>query len=158
MTIAPVVKTIETKAAPDLAFRLFTERMAAWWPSRMSIGPEPPTEIIIEPGAGGRWFERTVAGIETNWGRVLIWDPPARLVLAWQIDATFSYDPNFETELELTFEAIPTGARVRLEHRFLERLGESATRIAEQLRGGWAGIIEGFALYGDQHAQGGTTP
>lgn len=158
MTIAPVVKTIETKAPPDLAFRLFTERMSAWWPSRMSIGPEPPADIVVEPGVGGRWFERTKAGVETDWGRVLIWEPPQRLVLAWQIDATFCYDPEFETELELTFETSPMGARVRLEHRNLERLGESAARIAEQMRGGWAGIIEGFAKYSDHLSRGESTP
>jgi uncharacterized protein YndB with AHSA1/START domain len=78
---------------------------------------------------------------------VLEWDPPSRVLLAWQIDASWSYDPSFETELEMTFTAEGAGTRVSMEHRNLERFGDSAAKMAEMLGGGWPGIMDGFAAY-----------
>jgi len=147
MTIAPIRKTVSVAAPPARAFDLFTGQMGAWWPKGMTIGASPAAAILIEPRAGGRWFERAEDQAETNWGRVLEWDPPRRLLLAWQIDATWAYDPGFETELELTFTAEASGTRVTMEHRNLERFGDSAARMAEMLGGGWPGIIDGFAAY-----------
>jgi len=149
MTITPIIKTADVKAPPDRAFALFTEHMVDWWPNRMTIGAGPPEAIVIEPRAGGRWFERSADGAECGWGRVLAWEPPHRLLLAWQIDANFKYDPDFETELEMTFAAHGTGARVTLEHRNLDRFGDSAARLADMLRGGWSGIIDGYATLAD---------
>ena len=73
------------------------------------------------------------------------WAPPSRLLLAWQIDAGWKYDASFETTLELRFEAEGTGTRVELEHRDLERFGDSAERLATQLGGGWPNIIARYA-------------
>jgi uncharacterized protein YndB with AHSA1/START domain len=150
MTIAPIRKTVSVAVPPERVFALFTGRMGAWWPKGMTVGASPAVEIVIEPHAGGRWFERSEDKVETNWGRVMAWDPPHRVLLAWQLDATFTYDPNFETELELTFKAEAGGTRVEMEHRHLERFGESAARMAESLGGGWPGIIDGFAAYAEK--------
>jgi uncharacterized protein YndB with AHSA1/START domain len=150
MTIAPVVKTVDVKCGPARAFELFTARMGGWWPSSHHTGATPFEEVVVEPKAGGRWFERDAAGAETQWGRVLTWSPPDGVLLAWQLNADFKFDPDFETELEITFEALALGTRVRLEHRDLERFGESAERIAEMLRGGWPTIIGEFAAFADQ--------
>jgi hypothetical protein len=35
--------------------------------------------------------------------KVLVWNPPHKLVLAWQITAEWQYDPNFLTEVEANF-------------------------------------------------------
>jgi uncharacterized protein YndB with AHSA1/START domain len=150
MTIAPIRKTVSVAAPPERVFALFTGHMGAWWPKGMTIGASPPVEVLIEPRAGGRWFERAEDKAETNWGRVLAWDPPRRLLLAWQIDATWAFDPSFETELELTFTPEAGGTRVDMEHRNLERFGESAAKMAEMLGGGWPGIMDGFAAYGSK--------
>lgn len=147
MTIAPIRKTVSVAAAPERVFELFTTRMGAWWPKGMTIGASPAVEVLIEPRAGGRWFERAADQAETNWGKVLDWDPPRRLLLAWQIDATWAFNPNLETELELTFAAEAGGTLVTMEHRNLERFGDSAAKMAEMLGGGWPGIIDGFAAY-----------
>jgi len=153
MTIAPIVKVVDVKAPPARAFDLFTGRMGAWWPKAMSIGGAPFAEILIEPRTGGRWFERSEDGVETQWGRVLDWGPPGRVLLAWQIDGAFRYDPAFETELELTFSALGEGTRVTLEHRHLERFGDSAERLAGMLGGGWHGIMDGFGHFVAQSAE-----
>ena len=157
MSIAPVVKTVDVKCGPDRAFALFTGRMGGWWPATHHTGKTPFEAVIVEPKVGGRWFERDAAGAETQWGRVLDWAPPVskaesgRLLLAWQLNAEFNYDPAFETELEITFEPHGAGARVRLEHRNLERFGADADRIAEMLRGGWPSIVQAYADFADTH-------
>ena len=147
MTIAPIVKSVSVAVPPERAFALFAGDIGRWWAPNMHIAPEPFTEIVIEPRTGGRWFERDAAGAECDWGKVLAWEPPARLLLAWQLDAGFAFDPDLITEVEVAFEPEGTGSRVTLTHRHLERFGPSAERIAGQLAGGWPGLVERFANY-----------
>ena len=138
------------EAAPARAFEIFTGQMERWWPQGRTIGANPHVALVIEPREGGRWYERDAAGNECTWGKVLAWEPPSRLLLGWQINTQWAYDPEFLTELEVTFT--PTaggGTLVRLEHRDLERFGADAARHAEMLRGGWPGYLREFAGYAD---------
>ena len=149
MALAPVVKeiTIETSAAR--AFRVFTEDIGAWWPlATHHIGPRPAETAVIEPRAGGRWFERAADGSECPWGSVLVWDPPARLVLSWQIGGEWKYDEALASEVEIRFVVLgPALTRVELEHRKLDALGPAAEnmRAAFESEGGWTGILKLFA-------------
>jgi DNA-binding transcriptional ArsR family regulator/uncharacterized protein YndB with AHSA1/START domain len=148
--IAPIVQTVEVRASPARAFEIFATRMDRWWAKGRTIGQNEHVAIVIEPRAGGRWFERDAEGTETPWGRVLAWEPPSRLLLAWQINARWAYDPGLTTELELTFAPLDGGGtRVRLEHRDLERFGADAAQHAESLRRGWPGFMTAFAAYAD---------
>ena len=148
MSVAPIVLTVEVAAAPARAFELFATRMGEWWPKGGTIGKKHHAVIIVEPREGGRWFERDADGVECQWGKVLAWDPPARLLLGWQLDTTFTYDPDFLTEVELTFAPREGGGtRVTLEHRNLERFGANAATHAEKLNGGWPSRLDGFAAY-----------
>jgi uncharacterized protein YndB with AHSA1/START domain len=150
MTIAPVVRTVTVKASPARAFDLFTANIERWWPQTHHIGATPFTTVILEPRVGGRWFERDADGVECQWGKVLAWEPPSRLLLGWQITSQWRYDPAFLTELELRFAPAEGGATlVTLEHRDLERFGADAERIASDLAGGWPSISADFATYAD---------
>lgn len=150
MSIAPIRRTVTVKAAPQRAFERFTQDMAKWWPKEHHTGGEPFHAIVIEPRAEGRWFERDANGTETQWGKVIAWEPPARVLLAWQLDATFKFDPDFVTELELSFVPDGTGTRVTLEHRNLERYGDSAEKLREMLNGGWPGIFQAYVDLANQ--------
>jgi uncharacterized protein YndB with AHSA1/START domain len=155
MTIAPIVQIVTTKAAPARAFTLFATRMADWWPRGKTIGKNPHAEVVMEPHPGGRWFERDAEGNETHWGNVLAWEPPHRLLLAWRIDTQWTYDPDFLTELELTFTPMEGGGtRVRLEHRNLERFGADAAAHAAALNGGWPTMMAEFAALADADTGG----
>jgi uncharacterized protein YndB with AHSA1/START domain len=146
---APVRKSILVRATPDRAFAVFTASMGRWWIKTHSIGASPQQDVIIEPVVGGRWFERGEDGSEAQWGHVLAWEPPSRLVLAWQLDARWRFDPALVTELEVRFEAEGTAAtRVLLEHRNLERMGETAEAARQALDspGGWSGLLDKFAV------------
>ena len=147
-TVEPIRKQIDVEAPQATAFEVFTQRMHTWWKAEYSIVGEPRVGIVVEPREGGRWFEQGSEGGECTWGRVVVWDPPQRVVLTWQLSADWQYDADLVTELEIRFEATgPTSTRVELEHRGLEAYGEHAAMV----RGifdtpeGWAGILEGFA-------------
>jgi DNA-binding transcriptional ArsR family regulator/uncharacterized protein YndB with AHSA1/START domain len=150
MSIAPIVHKVEVKAPRSRAFDLFATRMGEWWPKGKTIGKAEHAAIIIEAHSGGRWLERDAAGNETRWGTVLAWEPPARLLLGWQINSEWGYDPGLLTEVEVTFAPADNGGTlVTLEHRNLERFGADAERHAERLRGGWPTMVGGFARYAD---------
>jgi uncharacterized protein YndB with AHSA1/START domain len=150
MSIAPIVQSVEVRADPARAFDLFATRMADWWPRGRTIGANPHAAIVLEPKAGGRWFERDAEGAETDWGRVLAWEPPSRLLLGWQIGTDWRFDPELVTEVELTFApAEGGGTRVTLEHRDLERFGADAKAHAGRLDGGWPGFLAEYARLAD---------
>jgi uncharacterized protein YndB with AHSA1/START domain len=148
--IEPVLKSIRVQATPARAFEVFTGKMARWWLPTHTINPtkSPIAAIVIEPREGGRWYERGEDGSECDWGRVLVWQPPKRVVLAWQINAHWQYDAGLVTELEVRFTAQPSGATdVTLEHRLLERLGDAAPGIRDAIDSpsGWSGLLERYA-------------
>jgi uncharacterized protein YndB with AHSA1/START domain len=148
MTIAPIVRSVEVKAPPARAFELFALRMGDWWPRGKTIGKAPHAEIVLEPKAGGRWLERDAEGTDTHWGEVLDWDPPRRLLLAWRLNSSWTYDPDFLTEVELTFASLPGGGtRVTLEHRNLERFGDNAAAQRASLDGGWPTRLADFVAF-----------
>lgn len=158
MTIAPVVSTATVRQSPAEAFDLFTGRMGEWWPGK-TVGARPAVAILIEPRPNGRWFERDCEGAETQWGIVLHWDPPFKIVLGWQLDSSFNYDPAILTEVEITFTALDGGGtEVRLEHRKLERFGAEADRVAGLVGPGWARILTGFAQHAAAHLDLGAMP
>jgi uncharacterized protein YndB with AHSA1/START domain len=85
-------------------------------------------------------------GGQCDWGKVLVWDPPRRLVLAWQLDAHFKYDPAFSTEVEVAFTVVgPKRTRVDFEHRQLERFGAAAEGLFKNMGEGWGQILDSFA-------------
>jgi uncharacterized protein YndB with AHSA1/START domain len=147
ITPAPIKKSIRVNAAPARAFEIFTAGMARWWLKTHTINPtkSPLEEIVLEPRAGGRWFERGEDGSECSWGKVLAWEPPTRLLLAWQINGSWQFDPALITEVEIRFTPDGSGTRVELEHRHLERLGEQAAAMAQAFTGGWGQLLESFA-------------
>jgi uncharacterized protein YndB with AHSA1/START domain len=144
-----VKKTVKVNAPQSHAFTVFTEHLGDWWPlQRYHIGAQPAQTAIMEPHIGGRWFERASDGSECDWGRVLVWEPPHRIVLSWDINADWKYEPGFGTEVEVRFVAEgPESTRVELEHNRLDRYGENAEKMRAifDSEDGWAGLLQHFA-------------
>jgi uncharacterized protein YndB with AHSA1/START domain len=143
-----VTKTVTVEASREIAFRVFTEKMSAWWPADHHIGKSPLVAVVVEPRVSGRWYERGADGSECEWGRVLAWEPPNRIVLAWQLDASFAFDKTFETELEVRFTSVnATETRVDLEHRNLDRYGDKLAAMIEAFdsKRGWELSLAAFA-------------
>jgi uncharacterized protein YndB with AHSA1/START domain len=151
-TVAGVRQEIRVQASAEHAFKVFTGGFATWWPlDSHHIAEQPAETAVLEPRVGGRWFERAADGSQCDWGSVLVWEPPHRLVLAWHIDERWAYDPDPERagEIEVRFVAEDeTTTLVSLEHRGMERRGaaaEAAIREAISGPGGWPTLLERFA-------------
>lgn len=145
-TLVPVRKRIRVNATPARAFDIFTAGMRRWWRGDYSINKSPIQDIVMEPRVGGRWFERGEDGSECQWGQVLAWEPPGRLLLAWQITAEWQFDPHLLTEVEVRFTVDGAGTLVELEHR-VEGYGAAAAQMREIFDGptAWMGLLESFA-------------
>ena len=144
---APVRRSVTVKAAQARAFQVFTDGFGRWWPASHHIGKVEMKSAVIEPRAGGRWYEIGEDGSHCEWGKVLVWEPPTRLVLAWQLTAQWQYDPSFLTEVEVRFTTEGEGTRVDLEHRYLERYGSDAEKVRTSIDSpkGWISILQAFA-------------
>ena len=146
--VESVKKQIIVNVTQERAFAVFTAGIDRWWPREHHIGKSPLERAVLEERAGGRWYALCEDGSECEVGKVLRWEPPRRLVLAWQITADWQYDPAFVTEVEVTFTPEgPQRTRVDLEHRDLERYGDKAGafRKAIDSAGGWDKIVAEFA-------------
>jgi uncharacterized protein YndB with AHSA1/START domain/uncharacterized protein YciI len=145
--IAPVRHQMVVNASVERAFRLFTEGFGTWWPKSHTISPVPVEQAIIEPRASGRCYDRGTDGSECDWGRVLAWEPPTRLVLAWQVDGTWSYEPDVEHASRVTVTFAPDGDRTRvtLVHDEFERHLHGGPELADGVRDGWGASLRAFA-------------
>ncbi len=145
-TLQKVRREVTVPAPPERAFAVFTERFDSWWPRSHHIGKPEMAEAIIEPRAGGRWYERGVDGSECDWGEVLAYDPPHRLMLSWHLDGEWAYDPDpsHASEIEVAFTPADEGTRVELTHRRFERHGATADALREGVggEGGWSGLLK----------------
>src|ERR1700742_2372136 len=144
-----VKKMTVVEADQTIAWRVFTERMGTWWPlAYYKIGQANAVDAVIEPHVGGRWFELGEDSSTCQWGSVLVWEPPSRLVLTWDINADWKYDPTLNTELEVRFVAEGSNrTRVELEHRRLDRFGarRDEMRRIYDTEGDWGKFLEAFA-------------
>ena len=85
--VAPVFKTITVSVSVERAFDVFTTGFDSWWPRSHNISQSPMEKALIETFVGGRCYQRSIDGSECDWGRVIVWEPPHRFVLAWQLNA-----------------------------------------------------------------------
>jgi uncharacterized protein YndB with AHSA1/START domain len=152
-SIPPLIGTLTIDAPVEQVFRTFTDGFGSWWPAEYHIGHAEyhighadMATAILEPRQGGRWYEQGTDGSECDWGRVLAWEPPHRLVVTWQINGHWQYDPEPEhaSEIEVRFSADgPEQTTVSLEHRHLERLVDGqALRDGITGGGGWSSLLE----------------
>ena len=143
-----VLVTVRVETTRERAFDVFTTKFGTWWPMQTHhIGSKDAVDAIIEPRVGGRWFERAADGTECEWGSVLAWDPPNRIVLAWHLNPAFAYDPDpaLATEVEVRFVVEePSVTRVELEHRGFAVHGDEGEgmRSAVGSDGGWTGLMK----------------
>jgi uncharacterized protein YndB with AHSA1/START domain len=140
---AVVRQTVSVNLSIDRAFALFTDGMATWWPESHHLGGVP-TEMVLERRAGGRIFDRYADGRESDWARVIAYEPPSRLVFGWHLggDWAFDPDPDHASTVEVRFIAeSPARTRVELEHRDFDRHGAAGDAIRSAV-----GSPEGWPL------------
>ena len=145
---APIRRSLRVKASAAKAFQTFTGGMGRWWLKTHSLHPAGQKDVVVEPRTGGRWYEIGHDGSEREWGRVLAWEAPDRLLLAWQLNAEWTYDPDFETTIEVRFTPDGDHTLVEFEHRDLERFGDKADALRGDydtgMDGGWRQLLDGY--------------
>lgn len=147
-------RSFTVPVSPAHAFDVFTLWLAQWWPPEHTWSGEALQWIGIEPRIAGACFERGPFGFRCDFGRVVVWQPPSRLVLTWQIDPDRvpQPDPERSSEVEVCFEPEPDGGtQVRFEHRHFARHGERGAdyRDAMDSERGWTHILDRYrALLG----------
>ena len=137
LVIEVVRKVVTVDCAVEEAFRVFTEDAMSWWPVATHSIHETVREIVFEPRKGGEVYEVSTAGEKGHWAMVTGWDPPARLVLAWNILER----PGEQTEVEVRFTPEGDGTRVELEHRGWEAVAEAAVEKRADYDTGWGHVL-----------------
>lgn len=143
----PITKTLDVDCPTQQAFEYFTAHMADWWPLHShAVSPpktgKPAKSCVMEPRVGGRVYEIGADDHEHEWGIVQIWEPGQRVTWSW-----YPGRPSAQaTEIELRFEETGAAtARLTLEHRYWERLGEEGADLRAGYQGGWdVVLVESF--------------
>lgn len=145
-----LVRTVVVDAPVEQAFWAFVDRFDEVKPREHNLLGSPLVGTTFEPRVGGTLHDRAEDGSECHWGRVLVFDPPHRLVFTWDIGPTWQLvdDPARASEVEVTFELLGDGrTRLRLEHRHLDRHGPGWEGVASGVGedGGWPLYLQRFA-------------
>jgi uncharacterized protein YndB with AHSA1/START domain len=141
---------IVVQAPIDRAFSVFTEDFGSFKPPEHNLLGVELAETVFEPHVGGHLYDRGVDGTECRWARVLVYEPPNRVVISWDIspDWQIETDPAKTSEVDVRFIAeTPERTRVELEHRKLDRHGDGweQARDAVDSEGGWPLYLQRFA-------------
>ena len=145
-----VRKSVRVKVPLERAFSVFVEKMETWWPATHHIGAQPFRIIVVEPRAGGRWYERDAQGNECDWGHVVAWDPPRRVTFSWHLGPDWKFNPDMTkaSEVEIRFTAEGESITgVELTHSGIDRHGEGYQKLRAMLDepGAWANTLAEFA-------------
>jgi len=146
----PVCHAVTVPLPIDRAFSVFVDAFPTWWPREYTWSQELLETIGIETRVGGRCYERGPHGFQADWGRILAWEPPRRIVLSWQVDPQRAPQPDPAKASEVEVRFIPEGpssTRVALEHRHFDRHGpgSAAYRAAMASPRGWPLILGRYA-------------
>lgn len=137
LVIEVIRKVVTVDCAVEEAFRVFTSDALSWWPVEGHSIAGKVSEIVFEPRVGGEVYEVAESGERGHWAEVLEWDPPHRLLLAWNVR-------NREgelTEVEVRFAPEGGGTRVELEHRGWERVATNAEGKRDSYDSGWSHVL-----------------
>jgi uncharacterized protein YndB with AHSA1/START domain len=132
-----VRRHVVVEAPIERAFAVFTGRFGDFKPPEHNMLGAPIAETVFEPRVGGHIYDRGADGSECRWARVLVYEPPDRVVFSWDISPQWQIETELgnTSEVEVTFVAeTPHRTRVELEHRHLDRHGP-----------GWQGVRDGVA-------------
>jgi uncharacterized protein YndB with AHSA1/START domain len=145
-----VRKEIVVDVSVEEAFSAFTRRFGEIKPAEHNLLASPVAETVFEGRVGGHIYDRAVDGTECRWARVLVFEPPTRVVFSWDIGPTWQLetDPANASEVEVRFvELSAERTRVELEHRHIDRHGPGWEAVAGGVDSeqGWPLYLERFA-------------
>jgi hypothetical protein len=141
--IEPVRKQLRVGLPPERAFELFTAGMGSWWPlPTHSVGEEQAESCFLEGWVGGRIVEVLKDGSQSEWGKVLVWEPSRRVSFHWYPGRA----PDTAQEVTVTFSEIPGGSLVELVHMGWESLGDRALSTRDGYETGWDYVLAKYTV------------
>ena len=141
--IEPLRKQLKVQLATQQAFELFTAGIGKWWPlPTHSVGEEQADTCFFEGWVGGRIVEVLKDGSESEWGRVLLWEPFHKVSFYWYPGRT----PDTAQEVTVTFSEIPAGTLVELVHTGWETLGTAAQERRDGYDTGWDYVLAKYVI------------
>jgi len=149
-TAATVRRQIVVNVPISEAFSVFTARFGDFKPREHNLLRAPIAETVFEPRVGGHIYDRAVDGSECRWARVLVFEPPDRIVFSWDISPRWQIETNLDltSEVEVRFFAeTPQRTRVELEHRNLDRHGAGWESVRDGVdnEAGWPLYLQRYA-------------
>lgn len=140
--VEPLRKQLMVDLEVETAFKLFTEGMGRWWPLMThSVGEEQAETCFLEGWVDGRIVEVLKDGSQSEWGRVLTWEPYRLVSFQWYPGR----EPDTVQEVTVTFSEIPTGTLVELVHVGWETLGDKAQATRDGYDTGWDYVLAKYA-------------
>lgn len=141
--IEPVRKQLKVSLPVEKAFELFTAGIGRWWPmATHSVGEEQAETCFFEGWVGGRIMEVLKDGSQSEWGKVIAWEPFHRVSFHWYPGRT----PDTAQEVTVTFNGIPGGTEVELVHVGWETLGEDALARRNGYDTGWDYVLAKYII------------
>ena len=149
-TETAVSTSIVVEAPIERAFAVFTEDIGSWWPPDHHLLEAELAEMVFETHEGGHVLDRGVDGSECRWARVLVYEPPSRFVISWDINTAWKLETDLERTREVEVWYAPEGpdrTRVELEHRNLDRHGDGWEQMRDAVGSdeGWPAGLRAFA-------------
>ena len=138
----PIVKSINVPCSADVAFDVFVNRIAAWWPleshaASVSAG-KAALAVMIEPRVGGSVYETMWDGSRDAWGEVLEFEAGRKLAMTWHP----GNNKESPTRVDVAFDAVSSReTRVTLTHSAWESWGARAEDMRSNYDGGWEAVF-----------------
>jgi uncharacterized protein YndB with AHSA1/START domain len=134
--LSPIELEYRLACSPEQAFDRYTA-IGEWWDPRYTASAETLESVTIEPGPGGRVYERHRDGREVGWGEVTVWEPGRRLVHSFAL----AQDPANPSEVAVDFLSAGDGCLVRFAHG-----GWTEANAADRKKfGDWPVLLDRFA-------------
>ena len=144
-----VQASIVVDAPIEEAFSIFTEGIGSWWPPEYNLLEVDIAERVFEPRVGGEIYDRGVDGSECHWGNVLVYEPPDRVVISWNLSPHWQVEGDAARRSEVEVRFVAEGAErtcVNIDHRHLDRHGDGWEGLRDSVGsdGGWPGCVRRF--------------
>jgi hypothetical protein len=138
--------TIVINASKPHVWSGMTQRIAEWWlPDFLILGTG--SDVILEPHAGGRLFERN-GECELLWYTILAINPQDSMTLAGYCTAEFGGP--FSTLLTVRLTATGTTTRLSISDSLF---GHVTDPHAKSLRAGWSQLFDdGLRRWAESHS------